>query len=150
MVLLTEVSQKAIENEKETYISCFKEGKLTKGGEKKAEILYVESDGLYIHLQREKDKEGKRLEHYELKGGIIYDGWKRLPQTSERFTLTNKRVYCHSDDRILFWDGLSLLADKYWNMSYLKLIVLGGDDAGWLNKGAEELPYCVRQIALDS
>ena len=31
-------------------------------------------------------------------------------------------------------------------MSYLKLIVLGGDDAGWINKGAEDLPYCVRQL----
>ena len=144
--LLTEVSQKAIESEKETYTACFNEGKLTKGGEKKAEILYVESDGLYIHLQREKDKDGKRLEHYELKGGIIYDGWKRLPQTSERFALTNKRVYCHSDDSIVFWDGLSLLADKHWDMNYLKLIVLGGDDAGWINKGAEDLPYCVRQL----
>jgi hypothetical protein len=40
--LLTEVSQKAIESEKETYMACFKEGKLTKGGEKKAEILYAE------------------------------------------------------------------------------------------------------------
>jgi hypothetical protein len=95
--LLTEVSQKAIENEKETYISCFKEGKLTKGGEKKAEILYVESDGLYIHLQREKDKEGNRQEHYELKNGIIYDGWQRLSQTEERYSLTNKRVYCPSE-----------------------------------------------------
>ena len=83
--LLTEISQKAIQNEKETYTACFKQGKLNKGGERKAEILYVESDGLHIHLQREKDKEGKRIEHYELKGGIIYDGWKRLPQTSERF-----------------------------------------------------------------
>ena len=72
--LLTEVSQKAIESEKETYMACFEQGKLTKGGEMKAPILYVESDGLYVHLQREKDKEGKRQEQYELKSGIIYDG----------------------------------------------------------------------------
>ena len=44
--LLTEVSQKAIESEKETYAACFNEGKLAKVGDKKAEILYVESDGL--------------------------------------------------------------------------------------------------------
>ncbi len=68
--LLTEVSP--IQNEKETYTVCFEQGKLGKGGERKAEMLYVESDGLYVHLQREKDKEGKRVEYYELKGGIIY------------------------------------------------------------------------------
>ncbi len=37
--LLTEVSQKAIESEKETYTACFSEGKLAKGGEKKAVIM---------------------------------------------------------------------------------------------------------------
>jgi hypothetical protein len=31
-------------------------------------------------------------------------------------------------------------------MSCLKLIVLGGDDVGWINKGAKELPYFVRQL----
>jgi len=144
--LLTDVSQRAIEDEKETYTACFEQGKLTKGGELKAPILHVESDGLYVHLQREKDERGNRQEHYELKSGIIYDGWQRLPQTEERYSLTNKRVYCHSDDTIPFWDGLSLLGDRYWDMSYLKLIVLGGDDAEWVNKGAEELPYCVRQL----
>jgi hypothetical protein len=142
--LLTEVSQKAIEREKETYTACFEQGKLTKDGEIKSPILYIESDGLYVHLQREKDKEGKRQEHYELKSGIIYDGWKRLPQTEERFSLTN--IYCQSDDSIPFWDGLSLIGDKYWDMGYLKLIILGGDDASWINKGAIELPYCIRQL----
>lgn len=110
----------------------------TNQGEIKSPILYIESDGLYVHLQREKDKEGKRQEHYELKSGIIYDGWKRLPQTEERFILTN--IYCQSDDRIPFWDGLSLIGDKYWDMGYLKLIVLGGDDASWINK-IIKLPY---------
>jgi hypothetical protein len=33
-----------------------------------------------------------------------------------------------------YWDGLSLQGDKHWDMSYLKLIVLGGDDGGWFNK----------------
>jgi hypothetical protein len=146
-ILLTEVSQKAIESEKDTYTACFDQGKLTKGVEIKASILYSESDGLYVHLQREKYKEVNRQEHYELKSGIIYDGRTRLPQTEERFSLTNKRVYCHSDDSISFWDGLSLIGDKYWDMGYLNLIVLGGDDANWINKGAIELPYCIRQLA---
>jgi hypothetical protein len=29
----------------------------------------------------------------------------------------------------------------------VELIVLGGDDAGWINSGVDELPYCVRQMA---
>jgi len=39
--LLTEVFQKAIQNEKETYTPCFCEGKLAKGGEKKAERFAI-------------------------------------------------------------------------------------------------------------
>lgn len=58
--LLTEVSQKAIESEKDIYTACFEQGKLTKDGEIKSPILYLESDGLNVHLQREKDKEENR------------------------------------------------------------------------------------------
>ena len=60
----------------------------------------------------EKDKEGKRIEHYELNGGIIYDGWKRLPQTSERFALTNKRVYCHSLGKLEERTGKSAIKER--------------------------------------
>ena len=139
--MLQEVSESAIEGEKQEWECCFKEGKLPKPGERKTPVVYTEADGLHVHLQRE----GKQ-KHYELKSAIAYEGWERLPQEDERYGLVSKKVYCHSDPDIPFWEGASLVWDKYWDMSYLEMIVLGGDDANWINKGVDELPYCIRQL----
>jgi len=53
-------------------------------------VLYTEADGVWVHLQREGQS------HYELKSGICYEAWRRLPQKEERYELVNKRVYCQS------------------------------------------------------
>ena len=44
-------------------------------------MLYTEADGVWIHLQGEKQK------HYELKNAIAYDDWERLPGKQERYSL---------------------------------------------------------------
>ncbi len=105
-------------------------------------MLYVEADGIWVRLQRE----GKQR-HYELKNAIAYDGWELLHQSDERYRLLNKRVYCHGDNSIPFWDAASLEWHKQWDLGYLELIVLGGDDASWIDKGTEELPCCVRNLS---
>jgi len=143
--ILQEISQTAIESEKHEWNLWFNEGKILKGGDRKIPILYTEADGLCVHLQREKDEDGNRQKHYELKSAISYEGWERLSSNEERYRLVNKKVYCHSDNSIPFWEGLSLLWDRHWDLSHLKKIVIGGDDANWINKG-EETPYSVRQM----
>ena len=143
--MLDRISESAIESEKEEYQASFQEGNLPAPGEKKSSVIYSEADGIWIHLQREKQG-GKRLKHYELKSAIAYDGWERLPQKGERYRLTNKVVYCNSDDSIPLWDGASLQWHKNWDLSYTKLIVLNGDGAKWIDKGADDLPDCIRQL----
>lgn len=73
-------------------------------------------------------------------------GWERLPQRQERYRLANKKVYCHGTPEIPFWDGAGLMFHRYWDLSYTKLIVLGGDDADWINDGMDAMGYCVRQL----
>ena len=147
--ILQKVSQDAITREKAEWEACFEKGVLLPAGEKKTPVLYSEADSVWIHLQREGREEGKQ-KHYELKSAIAYEGWERLSQKDERYRLVNKRVYCSagspSAGGIPFWDGASLLWHKHWDLGYLELIVLGGDDAGWINSGVDELPYCVRQM----
>jgi len=58
----------------------------------------------------------------------------------------NKKVYCHGDDSIPFWQLAGIHFDKYWDLGSVNLIVLGGDDADWINAGEREMGYCVRQI----
>jgi hypothetical protein len=118
-------NQIKIEREKEEHQASFQEGKLPEPGEKKVSVVYTEADGVLIHLQLEKqgDKKGK---HYELKSAISYDGWERLPQKEERYRLTNKVVYCRSDNSIPLWDGASL--QQHWLMPFQWM---SGDWAAW-------------------
>jgi hypothetical protein len=52
--LLGRISEGAMEGEKEEYQASFREGKLPAPGEKKSSVVYSEADGVWIHLQREK------------------------------------------------------------------------------------------------
>ena len=96
-------------------------------------MLYTESDGLWVHLQRE------AKEHYELKSAIAYEGWERIPGGKERYRLVNKRIYSHSDESIPFWEGASLQWDRWWDSGRLELTVLGGDGANWIESGTSEI-----------
>jgi hypothetical protein len=136
--LLTRVTQGAIEAEKRQHKSWYKEGNIPPAGERKVSILYMEADGLWIRLQREEEK------HYELKSAIAYEGWERHEDDS--YSLINKKVYCHGDDSIPFWELAGIHFDRYWDFGSVNLIVLGGDDANWINAGEREMGYCVRQL----
>ena len=139
--LLQKVTQDAIDNKKDDWHSCFESGSLSPPGERKIPVLYTEADGLWIHLQQEEQK------HYELKNAIAYEGWERIPGEEERYGVVGKKIYCRGDDSIPFWDGASLEWHKWWDLGYAKLIVVGGDDAEWIDKGTEELPFSVRQLS---
>jgi hypothetical protein len=58
----------------------------------------------------------------------------------------NERFYCHADRKIPFWAGASLEWSRIWDLSQLKLSVVNGDDAGWIDEGAEQFLTAVRQL----
>lgn len=139
---LQEVAEAAIDGEKQECEACFQEGRHPPPGEGRTPILYTEADGLWVHLQREGEQK-----HYELKNAIAYEGWECISGEAERYRLVNKKIYCHGDDDMPFWDGAGLALHKWWELGDVKLIVLGGDDAGWIDKGVDELGFCIRQLS---
>lgn len=144
--LLQKVTQDATQEDKAEWHDCFEHGRLPPSGRRKVPVLYVEADGVCVHLQRE----GKQ-KRCELKNAIAYEGWEQLSQRDERYRTVNKVVYCHGADTegfgVPFWEGASLVWHKHWDLSSVEFIVLGGDDAEWIDKGAEELPYVIRQLS---
>ena len=138
--LLQRVCQDAIVMDKQNWRSCFEDGSLSPPGTRRVPVLYTEADGLWIHLQQEAQK------HYELKSAIAYEGWERISGKQERYRLVGKKVYCRGDDSIPFWDGVGLEWHRWWDLGYTKLIVVGGDDANWIDKGTDELGFSVRQL----
>lgn len=138
--LLQKTSHLAIEKEEEDWQALYERGELPPGGECQVPALYSEGDGVWIHLQREEQK------HFEVKNAIAYEGWERLPQQTERYRLVNKRVYCHANEGIPFWEGANLEWSRKWDLSYLKKIVIGGDGANWIDAGIGEFPRAIRQL----
>jgi hypothetical protein len=126
--LVQRVGQRGIQQEEEEWRACFERGEEGKLGQQVAEVLYTEADGVWVHLQREKQK------HYEVKSGIVYAGWRRLNQRVERYALVGKRVYCHANPHIPFWEGATLEWAKKYELSQVKLVVVGGDGANWIGE----------------
>jgi hypothetical protein len=124
--LVQQWGQRAIVAEEAEWRACFERGAVEEQGQQVVETLYTEADGVWVHLQRERQK------HYELKSAIAYTGWERLKQREERYRLVNKRVYCHANSRVPFWEGAALEWAKGYDLSRVQLVVVGGDGANWI------------------
>jgi len=137
--LVEKTAERAQEKEEEDWQACFEEGKIPLGA-KKVPLLLTEGDGTWVHLQQEEQ------EHYEIKDGIAYEGWERLPGKEDRYALINKKVYCQGNEKIPFWEGASLEWSRVWDLSYPKEIVIGGDGAKWIDEGVGSFRGALRQL----
>ena len=135
--MVQQVGQSALKEEEENWRACFERGEQVHHGDRGVKVLYTEADGVWVHLQRETQS------HYELKSGICYEGWRRLPQKEERYELVNKRVYCHSNRTIPFWEGAGLEWSKEYDLSEVDVVVVGGDGANWIEGHEREGLGCV-------
>lgn len=152
--LLRKVTTDAVQREKEEWKQVFHHGILPLPGKRKASLLYTEADSLWVHVQKDRrnrssphqetGKKRKRKWH-KLRNAITYEGWERLPGKYDRFRLVHKKVYCESEG-VPFWEGISLLWDREWDLSYLQRIILNGDCEDWIEEGAEQIPFCIREI----
>jgi hypothetical protein len=95
---------------------------------------------VYVRLQKQPRK------HLELCSAIAYEGWERLPGTREAYRLREKQVYCHVGDRVSFWEGVSLAWAHKWDWRCVHEVILGGDGAGWIRAGLEELAGATWQL----
>ena len=136
--LLQSVGEEALDQERERWEAQFERGEDVSEGPQRADILYTEADGVWVHLQREDQK------HYEVKSGIVYRGWRRVAE--DRYALVGKRVYAHGNDTIPFWEAASLEWGKQYALDRVKLFVVGGDGANWIRSGAEEFGNAVFQL----
>lgn len=99
----------------------------TKKGELEADILYAESDGVWIHLQREKKPKA------EVKVAVIYDGKKRIGKG--RYKLKNKVVMTQFGGSTRQWqEKIRELADAHYDLQKVKLLVTGGDGSSWVKQ----------------
>ena len=122
------MTEPVLAKEDEEVVEVFERGKVPETGTREVPLLFLEGDGVSVALQREKERRA------EVKVGIAYEGWEEL---GSRYSLKNKTVYLGLMDSGRFWEGFSLtLAGKY-NLGRVGQVVVGGDGAHWVKKGAE-------------
>ena len=116
------------EEEKEVN-TLFEDGVIPESKDKAVPHLMVEADGVSVALQREKER------RVEVKIGIAHEGWQKI--SKERYKLKEKSVYSGIMSGNRFWQGFSLALAKKYNLSRIGKVIIGGDGASWVKRGAE-------------
>lgn len=129
--------------------ALFVDGELPPSEERQAQRLYVEADGVWIHLQRERQKQ------VEVWSSITYEGWQaitprrpRSPNPPIRYRLVHKRVFSDLAGRgRVFWQRHITALHHRYDLRSVTQWVLNGDGARWIDLGQGYLPgNCVRQL----
>ncbi|MCJ7723591.1 MAG: ISLre2 family transposase [Anaerolineales bacterium] len=104
----------------------------THAGTVAARVLYAESDGVWIHLQRERHK------RQEARVAVMYTGKKRVGK--QRFRLENKVVMTQLCGQTLDWQvKLRELADQSYDLEQTELMAVGGDGNSWVRQSFDLL-----------
>lgn len=138
--LVQKTAEKTMAQEQQEVQACYGRGEVVPGGKRVVPRLFLEADGVYVRLQREKREYG------EIRMAIGYEGWERLPQARERYRLVGKRVYCQGNEGLDFWEGAILAFGRRWDWSQIPEVVLNGDGARWINEGVESFESGIRQL----
>lgn len=125
---LTEPSFRAEEKELE---EVYRGGVIPESEGKAVPHLFIEADGTFVALQREKSR------RIELKAGIAYEGWRRVGK--DRYQLANKTAYSGVMDGGRFWEGFSLTLARKYDLTKIGRVIVGGDGARWVKDGADLL-----------
>ena len=103
----------------------FDAGETIPKGEVKAEVLYGESDGVWLHLQREKRRS------VEVRVATLYSGKK--PLGKKRYRLADKCSVAAIGLSSEAWQEQVLkTAHRYYDLEQTRLLVTGGDGNQWV------------------
>jgi hypothetical protein len=110
----------------------FEAGGEVEAGKVKAEVLYGESDGVWIHLQHEKRKSA------EVRVAILSTG--RKPVGKERYRLENKRCITSIGLNSQEWQEQILRETHvYYDLEKTNMLITGGDGNQWVRHSFERI-----------
>lgn len=119
----------------------FEGGEVLEGGKIPAPVLYGESDGVWVHLQREKRRST------EVRVAILSTGRKQVGK--DRFRLENKQCMTAIGLNSEMWQEHILReAHLAYDLSQTQILICGGDGNQWVRHSFDrmELP---QQFVLD-
>lgn len=119
--VIQSLGAKVCEEEREL-VKAHKAGQLH--GEKESPVIFEETDGVYVKLQREAKNKG------EIKLGLAYDGWKKTG--TDRYSLDGRVVVAGFSTSKEFQEYREAsIAEKY-NLDEAKLRIMNADGSEWI------------------
>jgi hypothetical protein len=123
-------------------------GELPPSEERSVERLYLEADGVWIHLQREDHRRA------EVWTAMTYEGWQatvpRRPRSAHPridYRLTGKQVFSEmGGDAHGFWERHATALHHRYDLRAVKQWVLSGDGAPWIDVALGEGSTWLRQL----
>jgi|GEM_PF-237322 len=110
----------------------FEHGEAIEAGKIKASVLYGESDGVWVHLQREKRRST------EVRVAIISTGRKQIGK--DRYRLENKHCITAIGLNSEMWQEQILReTHRYYDLSETKMLICGGDGNQWVRHSFDRM-----------
>ena len=115
------LGEKVCEEEREL-VRAHKAGQVQ--GEKESPVLFEETDGVYVKLQREKQSKA------EIKIGLAYDGWKKVG--TDRYALDGKVVVAGFSKSKEFQEYREASIAEMYNLDETQLRIMNADGSEWI------------------
>jgi hypothetical protein len=96
-------------------------------------LLFVEVDGLYTSLQRQRQR------GMENRIAVVHEGWE---QEGGRVRLRSKRHYLHTRKGD-FWEGFGDFLVRHYDMDENTWLVVNGDGAEWIGGCESYFHRCI-------
>jgi hypothetical protein len=110
----------------------FESGGQVESGKVKAPVLYGESDGVWVHLQREKHRSA------EVRVAILSTGHKQIGK--DRYRLENKRCITAIGLNSEMWqEQIVREAHLTYDLSQTQLLISGGDGNQWVRQSFDRM-----------
>ena len=110
----------------------FEHGETPEAGKIKAPVLYGESDGVWVHLQREKRRSA------EVRVAIMSTGRKQIGK--DRYRFENKRCITAIGLNSEKWqEQIVRETHLYYDLSETKLLISGGDGNQWVRHSFDRM-----------
>jgi hypothetical protein len=123
--MVWQVGNRIADGEEAERNRVFKSGEEIAPGKVKVETLYGESDGVWLHLQREQRRS------VEVRVATLYSGKK--PIGKDRYRLENKcSLVAIGVDSEAWQEHVLRTAHRHYDLEQTKLLVSGGDGNQWV------------------
>jgi hypothetical protein len=108
-------------------------------GKRKADLIFVEADGLHVSLQNEKRRS---IEEFS---ATIHEGWEPRTPGSKDFKLVNPNLY-RTQQGADFWEQASRYIYSIYDIDDDTTVVINGDRASWIRQGIDYFPKAIYQV----